>query len=83
MILIADTICVHTYCTCVYSIFLGPAINGSLPDYDIIEETDPYYWSINESDMLSDFNHEIADHAAIADTIPSSVNGCSPPYKQV
>ena len=63
----------------VYSIFLGPAINGSLPDYDIIEETDPYYWSINEFDMLSSFNHEIADHAAFADTMPSSVNGFSPP----
>ena len=63
----------------VYSIFLGSAINGSLPDYDIIEETDPYYCSINEFDMLSSFNHEIAYHAAFADTMPSSVNGCSPP----
>ena len=49
-----------------------------MADYDVIDETDPYYWSINEFDMLSNFNHEIADHAAIADTMPSSVNG-SPP----
>ena len=61
-----------------HSIFLGPAVNDSLPDYDIIEETDPYYWSINEFDMLSSFNHEIADQAAFADTMTSPASG-SPP----
>ena len=62
-----------------YSIFLGPAINDSLPDYDIIKETDPYYWSINEFDMLSKFNDEIADQAAVTDTMKSPVSGYSPP----
>ena len=77
--------CIH--CTCIilvlyvylYSIFLGSGINDSLPDYDVIDETDPYYCSINECDMLSNFTRDIADQAAIADTMPSSVNGCSPP----
>ena len=62
-----------------YSIFLGSTINDSLPDYDVIGETDPYYWSIDEFDMLSNFNQEIADQAAIADTMPSLVDECSPP----
>ena len=63
----------HVYLSYVYlySIFLGSTINDSLPDYDVIGETDPYYWSIDEFDMLSNFNQEIADQAAIADTMPS------------
>ena len=71
----------HVYLSYVYlySIFLGSTINDSLPDYDVIGETDPYYWSIDEFDMLSNFNQEIADQAAIADTMPSLVDGCSPP----
>ena len=46
-----------------------------MADYDVIDETDPYYWSINEFDMLSNFNHKIADQAGFADTMTSPASG--------
>ena len=68
----------NTLCTFVV-IFLELANSGPLPNYEIIEETDPYYWSIDESDMLSNFNHdETADHNTTADTMTSSANGYTP-----
>mgnify|MGYP001801362053 CR=1 FL=1 len=50
-----------------------------MPNYDIIAETDPYYWSIKEFDMLSISNHAITNRNPIANTMPSSANGCTPP----
>ena len=60
------------------SILGGPAIDESLVDYDVIDETDPYYCSINEFDMLGNFDHEIADQAAFGYTMTSPASG-SPP----
>ena len=59
-ILLLQSISIFIYALHFDSIFLGPAINEFLVDYAVIDETDPYYWSINEFDMLSNFNHEIA-----------------------
>ena len=67
-----------TLCTFVV-IFLELSNSGPLPNHEVIEETDPYYWSIDESDMLSNFNHdETADHNTTADTMTFSANGYTP-----
>ena len=51
--------------------------NGSPPDYEIIGETDPYryYCTIEELDMLSNFNQELADHRFTTETKQCSASG--------
>ena len=39
--------------------------NGSLHEYEIIGETDPYYSNVEECDMLSNFCQDIAGHTTI------------------
>ena len=48
-----------------YFTFSDKVYNGSIHDYEIIDETDPYYWNVDEFDMLSNFPQDIAGHATI------------------
>ena len=59
-----------------YFTFLDKLCNGSLHNYEIIEETDPYYWSIDEFDMLSNFRQDIglAGHATVDERIIASAS---------
>ena len=59
-----------------YFTFSDRPCNGSIHDYEIIEETDPYYWSIDEFDMLSKFCHDIglAGQTTIDERIATSAS---------
>ena len=45
-----------------------------MPNYDIIAETDPYYWNVDEFDMLSNFRQDIAGHATIDEGMTTSAS---------
>ena len=57
-----------------YFTFSDKVYNGSIHDYEIIDETDPYYWNVDEFDMLSNLRQDIAGHAAIDDGMTTSAS---------
>ena len=53
--------------------------NRSLHDYEIIGETYPYYWNIDEADMLGNFHQNIADHTTIDEGMTTAASDHPPP----
>ena len=64
---IKTIICMRCYFT-----FSDKTYNGYIHDYEIIDETDPYYWNVDE--FASNFRQEIAGHAAIDDVMTTATS---------